>query len=185
MVRPGGETNGGPPLTIRRLRPDDDLVAAGAIVQASYFALPDYPHEDEYDALLADVAGRLHDTVVLGAFDDARPAGSDGGLVGCLTFVPDSTSAHYEFGDPEGCTFRYFGVAPGAQGRGVGEAMVRWCIAEAQRLGRTRILIHTLECMTAAQRMYTRMGFDLDPSIDADFDGIRGIGLRYEMARAR
>ena len=157
-------------VVVRPITPDDDSAAAGAIVQAAYFGLPGYPRDDEYDALLGDVAGRAHDAIVVVALDDGQ-------VVGCLTFVEGIGSRHAEFDDAHAASFRYFGVVPSVQGRGVGEAMVQWCIDRARANGKLRIRIHTLESMPAAQRLYVRMGFQRDESHDEDWDGIKGLAF--------
>jgi len=163
-----------PSIEIRRLAPGDDAARAGRIVQASYFALEGYPHDEVYDAILGDVATRAREADVVVAL-------LDGELVSCLTFVADDANPHAEFRDPEGSSFRYFGVDPAAQGRGVGEAMVGWCVAEARRLGKRRLRIHTLTMMHAAQRLYERLGFVRDPSADEDWDGVVGLAYRLDL----
>lgn len=159
-------------MLVRRLLPTDDTARAGRLVQRAYFALDGYPHDDEFDAALADVRARMADTDVVVAIDQE-------GIVGCLTFVTDVDNEHAEHDDPGASTFRYFGVDPAAQGRGVGEAMVRWVIDETQRLGHQRIRIHTLESMPGAQRLYARLGFVREPMSDENWDGI--IGLAYVL----
>ncbi len=159
-------------LEVRPLRATDDATAVGALVQAAYLGLPGYPRDDEYDQMLADVAGRVGDSVVIVAELDGR-------IVGSLTFLPDPHGPHIEIDDPEAAGFRYFGVDSAVQGRGVGEAMVRWCIDEARRLGLRRLRLHTLESMPAAQRLYERLGFVRDPQHDHHWDGI--FGLSYVL----
>ena len=105
----------------------------------------------------------------------------DSRLVGCLTYVAGVVEEHAEHGDPDAATFRYFGVDPAAQGRGVGEAMVRWVIDRAQSDGKRRVLIHTLEVMRGAQRLYERLGFVRDEANDEDWDGIAGLAYRYDV----
>jgi ribosomal protein S18 acetylase RimI-like enzyme len=161
-------------VIVRRLNPDDDSAEAGLIVQRAYFALPDYPSEDEYDRMLGDVASRAGDTDVIVAVDGNR-------ILGCLTFVADHDNEHAEFEDPAAASFRYFGVDPDAQGRGIGEAMTQWCIAEARRLGKLRLRIHTLESMPAAQRLYERIGFRRDPAADWVWEGIKGLGFVFDL----
>ena len=139
-------------VEVRRLRPDDDAAAAGRVVQNAYFALAGYPRDDEYDELIGDVASRAREADVVVAVVDGR-------TVGCLTFVDGHDNAHAEFVDDDAASFRYFGVDPDASGRGVGEAMVRWCIDEARQAGRARLRIHTLTMMQGAQRLYERLGF--------------------------
>lgn len=159
-------------VEVRLLAEGDDLAAAGALVQQAYFALPGYPRDDEYDAIIGDVESRVGDAQVVVAFLDGR-------LVGCLTYVPDEHSPHAEFDDEHAASFRYFGVDPAVQGRGVGEAMVQWCIDAARRDGRHRLRIHTLESMPVAQRLYLRMGFVREPELDENWDGIVGLAFAY------
>ncbi len=144
------------------------------MVRQSYFALPDYPHDDEYDELLGRVAGRVDDSEVMVAV-------LDGVIVGCLTFVADHTGAHAEHGDPGAATFRYFAVDTQVQGRGVGEALVQWCIDEARRRGKQRMLIHTLAIMTAAHRLYERLGFVRRPDLDEQWGDVAGLAFVLEM----
>ena len=157
-------------LEVRDLRPDDDSVAVGTIVQHAYFRLPGYPRDDEYDLMLGDVAGRALDSRVVVAVLDRK-------VVGCLTYVADMNGAHGEFDDDDAASFRYFGVDPSAQCSGVGQAMVQWCIDTTRAAGRRRIRIHTLESMPGAQRLYLRMGFVRDPDNDEEWDGIKGLAF--------
>jgi GNAT superfamily N-acetyltransferase len=143
-------------------------------VQTAYLALPGYPRDDEYDRSLVDVS-------ILATEADVVVAVDDGAILGCLTFVPDESNPHAEFADPEAASFRYFGVDPSSSGRGVGEAMVAWCVDEARRLGRTRVRIHTLTMMHRAQRLYERLGFVRDPAFDTQWDGIIGLAYRLEL----
>lgn len=162
-------------VVVRPLEPGDDTDEAGRVVQQSYLQLPDYPRDDEYDAALADVADRaLTSEIVL--------ALNEGEIVGCLTYISDASNPDYEFSDPEGASFRYFAVDQAAQGRGVGAAMVEWCIARARRDGKRRLRIHTLESMPAAQRLYERLGFRRDPETDENWDGIKGISYVFDLA---
>lgn len=162
------------PIRIRRLTPHDpaDLLdRAGAIVQTAYLSIPDYPPDPEYDAQLARVPERVADSWVMAAFAPADDrvhddAGHAEHLVGCLTFVPSHDHPHSDHDDPGATTFRFFGVAPEAQGRRVGDALVRWCLDETRRLGRSRVRIHTIAEMRSAIRLYERYGFVRDPAED-------------------
>lgn len=157
-------------LEVREATPDDDLVAAGRVVQAAYFALPGYRRDDEYDAHLGDVAARAGDAVVLLAL-------LDGEVVGCATYVAEHTSPHAEHDDPGAASFRAFGVSPQAQGAGVGAAMLAWIEARALADGKRRVRIHTLESMPAAQRLYARHGYVRAPEHDEVWDGIVGLAF--------
>jgi len=136
-------------------------------------ALPGYPRDDEYDEALAAVAERAVDSDVVVAIIDDQ-------IVGCLTYVADHTNQAYEFTDPDGASFRYFAVSPAVQGSGVGKAMVEWCIARARADGKSRMRIHTLESMPAAQRLYERIGFRRDPENDENWGGIKGIAYVFD-----
>jgi GNAT superfamily N-acetyltransferase len=161
-------------LVVRQATAADDLAAAGEIVRQAYLALDGYPHDEEYEALLADVGGRVDDTTVVIALDDGR-------VVGCLTLLLDPASPHAEHGDAAAASFRYFGVDPSVQGRGVGEAMVQWCLDAARSAGLERIRIHSLDMMHGAQRLYLRMGFEREPEHDEDWDGIIGLAFVYHL----
>jgi GNAT superfamily N-acetyltransferase len=104
-------------MEIRRIAPTDDAAAAGRIVQDAYFRLPDYPRDDEYDALLSDIDGRGDEAEVIVAVDEGR-------IVACLTYLPLMVGEHAEFDDADAASFRFFGVDPSVQGRGVGLAFV-------------------------------------------------------------
>ena len=49
-------------------------------------------------------------------------------------------------------------VAPGARGRGIGEAIVRFVLAEARRRGRMRVYLE-VRADNPARRLYFRLGF--------------------------
>jgi GNAT superfamily N-acetyltransferase len=161
-------------VEIRRIRAEDDADAAGAAVRAAYFALEGYPRDDHYDVVLGDVRNRATEADVLVAIVDGR-------IASCLTFVPSQDNPHAEFEDPDAASVRYFGVDPSFARRGVGEAMMRWTIDEARRLGRRRLRLHTLTMMHGAQRLYERLGFVRDPENDADWDGIVGLAYRLDL----
>lgn len=59
-------------MEISRLVPADDAARAGQIVQTAYAALPDYPHDPEYDEMLGDVAARADEADVVVAVVDGR-----------------------------------------------------------------------------------------------------------------
>lgn len=161
-------------VEVRLVHAADDLQAAGSVIQRAYFRLPGFPHDEEYDALLGAVAERVADSDIVVALLEDR-------IVGCLTYVADQHSPHADFRDPFAASFRFFGVDPSAQGRGIGGAMVKWCIARARDDGKQRLLIHTLESMPEAQRLYAGLGFRRQPASDEDWDGIKGIAYVYDL----
>lgn len=140
-------------VEIRRLTPDDDTAGIGRLLVDGYLSLPDSPVDPEYYAELADVGARMERTVVFGAFDD-------GEALGCVTYVADEVSAYAEHMLAGEASFRMLAVASSARGRGIGEALVRRCIDEATRAGRTAMFIHSGSWMHGAHRLYGRLGFE-------------------------
>ena len=72
--------------------------------------------------------------------------------------MPDRSSPLAEFEADGAAGIRMLAVDPQAQGSGVGEALVRACIARAQAGGRTELLLHSTPAMTTAHRLYERLG---------------------------
>ena len=161
-------------LIVRPMAADDDAAVLGAIVHDAYLAIPEYPPDPEYDDRLVEVAERAaHGRIVV--------AELDGALVGCLTFVDDPSSELYEWHDPAFTCIRMFGVATAAQGRGVGAAMLQWCIDETRRLGRAGIGLHSITEMKTAQRMYERFGFVRRPEFDFEVPDTIGLAFEYVL----
>ncbi len=161
---------------IRRLTSADDLDAFGRMVLASYLALPGMPREADYEAELLDVATRVREGIVYGAFDGETP-------VGCVTFVADASSPHAEGLLPGESSFRMLAVAVDAQGRGVGEALVRRCLADAVEAGSSAVFIHSGTWMQAAHHLYRRLGFEFVPERDwvIDEPPIHLLGVRRAL----
>jgi GNAT superfamily N-acetyltransferase len=71
---------------------------------------------------------------------------------------------------------RAVGVRPSARGTGVGGALMRYCAANAP--GASAILLHTMDFMPAAIRLYERLGYERLP--EYDFQAARRVALRPE-----
>ena len=155
-------------VTVRLAR-DGEFDAAGDLVVAAYRTHRDMEDGDGYLARVRDVRGRSADTDILVALDDG------GGLLGCVSYVRDHTSAFAEVERPGEAGFRMLGVAEAARGRGVGRALVEACLERARAAGRTGVVIVTAPSWTDAQRLYERIGFRRAP--ERDFEPVPGIGL--------
>jgi len=132
-----------------------------------------------YAAVLADVAGRADQTEILVATDT-----EDGTVLGAVAFVLPG-SAFAELSRPGEAEFRMLAVDPGAQGRGVGEALVRACVARAREVDASGILIFTRSFAERAQRLYTRLGFVRVPEHDwAPVPGVDLLALHLPLAEA-
>ena len=105
----------------------EECERAGQIVVAAYRALPGHVEEPDYERELADVASRADSVFV--AVDEG------GAVVGCVTFVAGTDSAHAEFDDPAAAGFRMLGVDPERQGSGAGKALVARCVERARAAG--------------------------------------------------
>lgn len=148
--------------TIRQLTNDDDLDTFGQLTVASYRGLPGNPHEPDYELELRNVAQRVRLATVFGAFHDNRP-------VGCITFVSDATAPFAEDLEHGESSFRMLAVDTACRGQGVGEALVRRCLAAASSHGSTAVAIHSGTWMPAAHRLYRRLGFHRQPHCDITF----------------
>jgi ribosomal protein S18 acetylase RimI-like enzyme len=157
-------------MDIRPVRPGEHQ-ALGDLTVAAYAAIdPAVVAEDGYAGELRDVAGRATDAEVLVAVDDA------GTILGGVTYVPGPDSPWAEFSEPDGSGIRMLAVAPEAQGRGIGEALSRACVDRARATGRGQIVLHSTDRMTTAHRLYERLGFARDVSLD--WETLPGFWLR-------
>jgi ribosomal protein S18 acetylase RimI-like enzyme len=127
---------------------------------------------EEYLSQLADVAGRVERAELLVARDG-------GTVVGSVALVLAG-----EFGEitssEEEAAFRMLVVDPATRGRGVGELLVRACLDRARAAGKRRMVLSTDPKMTAAHRLYERLGFTRLP--ERDWSPLPGVHL---MAYAR
>ncbi|MDQ4134370.1 MAG: GNAT family N-acetyltransferase [Actinomycetota bacterium] len=146
-------------LQIRVVRPEEHD-ALGELTVAAYSVLLGDHMSDGYRAELGDVAGRAGRAVVLAA------VAPDGALLGGITYLTGPGSYEFSDGSEEEAGLRMLAVAPGAQRRGIGTALVRAAVERAHEEGRTRVLLHTTEWMTGAIRLYERLGFRRAPERD-------------------
>jgi len=138
-------------MEVRRIR-TEELSRAGRLVVAAYQALPGAHLSPDYAAELAVVDRRAAEADVLVAVD--------GGLVGCVTFVPDASSPWAELLDEGEAGIRMLAVLPSKQRRGVGRRLLDECVTTARQLDRTALLLHTTPWMSAAQHLYATAGFE-------------------------
>lgn len=162
-------------IVIRPPEPSE-LAPLGDLVLAAYEALGALEGEDEYVPELRDVARRAREAVVLAAVDDAT-----GDLLGCVTYVPDAANPWAEHLRGGEATIRMLAVAPTAQGRGVGTALVAACLERARAEGRRAIFLHSLPIMEAAQRIYARFGFRRVPERDWVFPDFLLMGFQLDL----
>lgn len=147
-------------ITVRTARPEE-YAEAGELVARAYLdgGLLDLGDSDPYLKTLRDAAGRAAHTDLLVAEDHA------GALLGTVTFVGEAGAYAERAREGEG-ELRMLGVRESARGRGVGEALVRACMARARALGLSGLVLSTQPAMHAAHRLYERLGFVRTPDRD-------------------
>lgn len=156
---------------IRHVRPAE-FERVGDLVVDAYAAMFDL---GDYEEELRRVEHRSQHAEVIVAV-------LDGSVAGTLTYVP-GLGPYAEGDDPDAGWIRMLAVAPEFRGRGIGAALVEWCVRRARTSGRERIVLHTTDPMTDAQRMYVRLGFsraaDLDWQPDDQF-WLRGYRMELD-----
>ena len=118
-----------------------DAQAVERIVAAAYAPLagrmdkPPAPMLDDYGARISEGA--------VDVWDDA------GNVLGIIILVDQGDALMLE----------NVAVAPEAQGRGIGRALITHAEAQARERGHARIRLYTHVTMTANQAMYARLGY--------------------------
>jgi ribosomal protein S18 acetylase RimI-like enzyme len=143
-------------MFIRAARPDEYSAVGEMVVEVYRSIIPDL---EGYVEQLRDVAARVAAGVLVWVAHD------DGALAGTVSYVP-GPGPYAEFEDPLGSGIRMLAVLPEFQERGIGEALVRACLARAASDGKRRVYLDTTQWMQAAQRLYRRIGFVRAPELD-------------------
>jgi ribosomal protein S18 acetylase RimI-like enzyme len=152
------------PLEIRHAVPAE-FPAVADLCAAAY--APFVAGDHHYLSVLRDVSPRASDAELLVA---AEPG--ENGVLGTVTFVPDGGPLG-EIAGPDETEFRMLAVDPGAQGRGVGTALLQRVLDGSR--GRAGVVCSSLPEMRAAHRIYERLGFSRAPA--RDWSPVPGIGL--------
>jgi ribosomal protein S18 acetylase RimI-like enzyme len=161
------------PFVVRPVRPDEYSAVAELTVATYSDVLGSWLDED-YREELVNVAGRAEKAVVLVAVDES------GALLGSVTYVP-GVGPYAEFEGADEAGIRMLVVAPVAQGRGVGTALVGACVERARSAGRARVSLHTTPSMVTAQRLYQRLGFRRAPERDWLPGGLKLLGYVLDL----
>lgn len=163
-------------LDVLEVRPasPEQFGALGELTAASY--LTDGFAGEDYAQTLRDVADRAEHATVLAALLNGR-------IVGTVTVV--TNGGPYAEGAPAGtAVIRMLATDPASRGAGVGTALVEASIAHARRAGCFAVHLSTQASMTAAHRIYERLGFVRTP--DRDWSPEPGLLLwTYALALSR
>jgi ribosomal protein S18 acetylase RimI-like enzyme len=140
-------------ITVRPMRPDErDEVRALLTDAYEPFttAMPPDVHVDYLASVLNTDEGRQ-----LVAVDGDEILGA------VRLYLPGDATVRL----PDDCAWvRALGVRPSARGTGVGEAIMAYCVAHAG--GATAMVLHTMDFMPAAVRLYERLGYRRAPELD-------------------
>ena len=142
-------------VEIREIR-EDEVESLADLTVRVYEAI-DATEGGEYLPHLRDVAGRMQTCTVLVAVED-------GAVIGGVAYVPGpgEWSDRAKEGEAE---FRMLVVDPDHQRKGVGEALTQACIDLARRDERDLVIL-SQRSLTAAHRLYDRLGFVRAPDRD-------------------
>ena len=165
-------------MQIRRVRPEE-LAEVGRLTAEVYVGDGLIDSEDAYVRELVDTSRRAREAEVWVALDHAV---SGSAILGSVTFCPVG-SAYREIGRDDEGEFRMLVVSPEARGRGVGRALVELCVQRSRDLGYAGIRMSTMDRMTAAHRVYERLGFRRAPKDDwSPVPGVRLLAYAVELA---
>jgi ribosomal protein S18 acetylase RimI-like enzyme len=157
-----------------RVATPEDFPAIGELTVAAYRGDGQTRSGHPYEPALLDVAGRAEAGTLL-------VCTSAEAVLGAVLFVQPG-SEYSELAGQGQAEFRMLAVAPWAQRRGVGETLVAACLQRAGELGCHCVVICVRDFATDAQRLYKRMGFVRQPSLDwSPHEGILLLGLRHDL----
>jgi GNAT superfamily N-acetyltransferase len=159
-----------PALQIRLAR-HEELGEVGVLTGEVYVGEGYIATSDAYANELADAARRAAEAELWVAVEDDPVLGR---VLGSVTFCPVG-SAYREIGRDDEGEFRMLAVAKQARGRGVGLALVQRCLDRSRELGYSGLRISTMDRMTAAHRVYERLGFTRSP--EDDWQPVPGVNL--------
>jgi predicted N-acetyltransferase YhbS len=160
---------------LRRARPED-YAAIGELTVAAYEPLlrgnePSYT-EQLRNAQARDLEAELWVAV---APDDKE-------VLGTVTLCREGSRWREVALAGEG-EFRMLAVAPHAQGQGIGEALARHVLDRFREEGAIAVVLSSTALMTAAHRLYERIGFGRAPERDwTTTGGVELLAFRLELA---
>jgi len=158
-----------------RLASPDEYAVVGDLTVEAYTADGYLGESDDYADHLRDATSRAVDAELWVAADDS-------GVLGSVTYCPPGSRWCELATEPDQGEFRMLAVAPAARRAGVGRALVELCIARSRTLGHRELVMCSLEEMTAAHRLYGRLGFVRAPELDWEpVPGIVLLGFRLPI----
>lgn len=145
------------------VRPDQvsRIAEIGELSALAYLSDGLLDSSDPFVPRLRDAKARAEGAILLMAATGDK---GQGAAVGTLTVVPPASS----FSEFKGEAFelRMLAVSPLARSKGIGEALARFGLDLAVSQGAKRVLLSTMETMTAAHGLYEKLGFVPTPELD-------------------
>jgi ribosomal protein S18 acetylase RimI-like enzyme len=142
------------PTAAVRIRPAvmGEYAAIGELTYAAY--------SHDYTDLSDDYREQLrHPETLLDAFDFfVAEDESTGELVGTVAVLRSGHDQQGRIAAHE-LYFRLLATHPAARGRGIGAALTRFALAEAQRRGQRAVVLHSGPEMRGAHALYRKLGF--------------------------
>lgn len=118
--------------------------------------------EQEADLIIAE-----HDDKILGSVLLYEPTEKDSYGQGKATSYPE---------------LRLLAVTPQARGSGIGRALVAECSRRAKNMGAQKLGLHTSDYMEVATKLYLKLGFVREPSLDFEAAGPHTVkGYQLEL----
>ena len=142
-----------------RLATPEDYDVVGRVTVAAYEPFMSAGPDTGYVEHLRDAATRASEAELWVARGDADE------VLGSVTICPEG-SPWRELAQPGEGEFRMLSVDPAAQGRGVGRALVEHALSSFRAAGARGVVLCSMSEMTTAHALYTRLGFQRDPSLD-------------------
>ncbi len=156
-------------IAIRRPDPAE-IGLVGALTLEVYVGGGFIPADSDYTEELGDATTRAAEAELYVATTEPGDE-----VVGTVTFAAYGSPWAEVAGPGEG-EFRMLAVREAARGRGVGQALVRHCLARARELGLAAVVLSSSPTMTGAHRVYERLGFGRTPEVD--WSPVPGLLLR-------
>jgi len=91
-----------------------------------------------------------------------------GRIEAAVKFYPDASQAHQGQWPAGAGSIRMLAVRPGSRGQGHGRRLTQACLHRARELKIDTIFLYTGTFMTAARRLYEKLGFKRAPEFDRD-----------------
>lgn len=157
-----------------RVAEPEDLDRVGQLTAHAYLSDDLIEPGHAYLEELKDAARRADQATVLVAVDGDR-------VVGTITLAP-AGSEYAEIAGPREFELRMLAVDPDARGKRIGELLMRAAIDRGIGWGAQAVVLSTMPTMTAAQRVYARMGLRRTP--ERDWTGGSGMTFLTYVADA-